>query len=384
MHRGATGLHDQHEPMSSWVMEAAPVPPVSSCAKNNLKTSLNSETISFFRFIFMIFSVFLSLSLLPVSANRHETWFAVSFWMQWLLLACLCRTQSRLCKYQQVSSTCIHVGCVSHEFDGFKPKTTTSFHLPLNIYEQSVVEDDWSVGIELQTCKWLEANGLSIDLRASRNEISFQEVEECLEDPVISVWTSVGSAFSLGPTLEFIKDPSVVFSVVFDEPDMKLFICMLVINTSLYITLFKLSGTVCFIISRFFSLRYRRHSLRIEEEKRKIETLADLRLGGYMLISLWLWEEKQHKSTETMDFVMKQALGGKYSTLSPRPFAPKPPIMWQEESFSVEDGSTVELKQQKLGVMLLENINQQMQGIVWNYFYAELHFFHWNMEINSH
>ncbi len=107
----------------------------------------------------------------------------------------------------------LHVGCVSYEFDGFKQKTATPFHLPLNIYDQSAMEDDWSIGIELQTCKWLETNGLSIDLSPTLDGISFLEVRVLRRSSYCCLNISVSCCLSLFSTW-FIKDPSI--SVSFD------------------------------------------------------------------------------------------------------------------------------------------------------------------------
>lgn len=65
--------------------------------------------------------------------------------------------------------------CVVREPDGFK--ITTSFHLLLNIHEQSAIEDDCSISIELQTDKCLGADGLSIDLCDSQNGIPVTRLE---------------------------------------------------------------------------------------------------------------------------------------------------------------------------------------------------------------
>ncbi len=70
---------------------------------------------------------------------------------------------------------------------------------------------------------------------------------------------------------------------------------------------------------------WRRSASRQSKAKvRQIKTPRDPRLGGYMLSSLWFWEEQLYESAGTMDFVMKQALGGKYSTEAPCPYASQP------------------------------------------------------------
>lgn len=60
---------------------------------------------------------------------------------------------------------------VPSEFDGFQGKSTTLFYFPWNIHDQAAVEVDESARIELQTDKWLGANGLYIDLHGAQNGI---------------------------------------------------------------------------------------------------------------------------------------------------------------------------------------------------------------------
>lgn len=90
----------------------------------------------------------------------------------------------------------------SDKSDGFKQNTTTSFHLLWNIYDQSLIEDDWSVGTELQTDEWFGANGLSIDWSASQNGIPVTELESVKKIWLSAVLTLRWSAVSIPALLE--------------------------------------------------------------------------------------------------------------------------------------------------------------------------------------